>query len=114
MFDDRPFVYYTVRPAKVVEGKAYATARPCLGNKQDVLYSGTFTITFSAHDPFGKMAYVSYDEYDTDGAERRCGIVSKTEMPPAVSASTGTHLVYNPGTEITDTVIRISGSAPKG
>lgn len=29
IFDDRPYVYYEARPAKVVEGKVYAAQRPC-------------------------------------------------------------------------------------
>jgi len=112
IFDDRPFVYYNARLAKVVEGKIY-TANHEHKWGTETLYSGTITITFKAYDPFGKMTCISYDEYD-EGAMARSGIIKTDEMPPSILPSVGDYLVYNPGTEITDTVIRIAGTAPNG
>lgn len=112
VFDDRPFVYYTVRLAKVVEGKIYTTGHEHKWGSE-TLYSGTITITFNAYDPFGKMTYISYDGYD-EGIMSRSGIIPTDEMPPAIQPSVGNYLVYNPGTEMTDTVIKIAGTAPNG
>ena len=113
VFDDRPFVYYDARVAKVVEGKTYTTGHEHkYGNES--LYRGTLTITLKADDPFGKMTYVSYKDNDIDNAMARCGIISEEEMPAAIQAKAGEYLVYNPGTEPADTIIRIAGDAPNG
>lgn len=60
------------------------------------------------------MTYKAYSDMDEDGAVKRTGILPEDMMPPAVSPASGTYLIYNPGTEITDTVIRVSGKAPNG
>lgn len=113
VFDDRPFVYYDARVAKTIEGKTYTTGHEHkYGDER--LYSGTITITFKADDPFGKMTYTYYDENDIDNAMARCGIISKEEMPTAVLPAIGDYLIYNPGTETSDTVIKIAGKAPNG
>lgn len=105
-------MYYEVRPAKNPTGKLYPTST-MLGNTGD-LWSGTLSIFFKAYKPFGCMTYTSYEEYDLDGAGKHCGILPSAEMPSAVEASVGNYLIYNPGTETCDTVIRIAGSAPNG
>lgn len=113
VFDDRPYVYYNVRVGKIVEGKTYTTSHPHKYGKS-ILYSGTITIVFEADDPFGRMTYNSYVDHDADGATVRCGILEVKEMPPSIQPSAGNYLLYNPGTEISDTVIRIAGKAPNG
>ena len=52
VFDDRPYVYYNVRPTNVTTGEIY----PLL-TKHGEVFSGTFTATFSAYDPFGYVPY---------------------------------------------------------
>lgn len=60
------------------------------------------------------MDYIAYDTIDKDGAANHCGILEINEMPDAILTESGTYLVYNPGTEVCDTVIRIAGTAPNG
>lgn len=111
IFDSRPFIYYNVRPTRVVDGKAWCH-EDMAGTRR--VYSGTFTITFSAYNPFGYMNYSSYHDVDYDGAGQYCDILSDNEMPPAVSAASGNYLLYNCGTEKTPIKILVSGVAPSG
>lgn len=99
--------------AKVIEGKTYITGHEHKYGDEK-LYSGTITVTFRADDPFGKMAYTCYEENDVDNAMARCGIIRKDEMPPEIQPKAGNYLIYNPGTEISDTTIYIAGDAPNG
>lgn len=110
IFDDRPFVYYTVSPMKVPTGKVFASQQD---GEIEKMYSGTVTLYFKAFEPFGCMAYKTIGEYDTDGAAKRSGMI-REEMMPKLSAQAGTYLVYNPGTIACDTIIRIGGSAENG
>lgn len=111
VFDDRPFVVYSAVVWKKPTGKVYT-----IKNENDIneVYSGTISIFFKCYEPFGKMTYNAYDTYDVDGAMAHCGIIEKSEMPDKISPSVGTYLVYNPGTEVCDTIIRVAGSAPNG
>lgn len=111
IFDERPFVYYKVRPGKTVDGKKYASRHA--GMSQET-YSGTFTVTFTAYEPFGFLKYKSYDGYDTDGAGIYTAMLETNEMPPAPTASSREFLLFNPGTEECGTILRIGGSAPSG
>lgn len=114
IFDDRPFVYYNVYPSQKPTGKLYPSSDSCNSYNKDKLWSGTLTLYFKAFEPFGYMNYTSYEGYDIDGASMYCGIIESHEMPPKIEPSVGDYLVYNPGTEVADTVIRISGTAPEG
>lgn len=114
IFDDRPFVYYDVCPWKKPEGKIYPMGNSNEGSVDSTLWGGTLTLFFKAYDPFGKMLYKSYDDYDFDGAGISSGILETSQMPPSIEAITGDYLVYNPGTETANTIIRIAGSAPNG
>ena len=111
VFDDRPFVTYSAVVWKKPTGKVYTVRND---NDLDEVYSGTMSIFFKCYEPFGKMAYTSYDTYDADGAMDHCGILEKNEMPVDISPALGTYLIYNPGTEPCDTIIRIGGTAPNG
>lgn len=111
IFDDRPFVAYSAVVWKKPAGKVYSTHNE---GEFEITYSGTITIYFKCHNPYGRMLYTSYKDYDTDGANKHCGIISESEMPPIAKAEPGTYLIYNPGTEVCDTLIRIGGFAPNG
>ena len=111
VFDERPFVSYSAVVWKKPTGKVYSVRN---ATDIDEVYSGTMSVYFKCYEPFGKMAYTSYDTVDTDGAMKCCGILEKEEMPSPVLPQAGTYLVYNPGTEICNTVIRIAGTAPNG
>ena len=110
VFDNRPFCYYDVRPTKVVTGKEYAGTNAC---HADRLYSGTFTVTFTAYRPYGKMMLTAYDDDDM-GAKDYCGIMHEDDMPDSPTASSRNFLLYNPGTEPCDLIIEIAGTATNG
>lgn len=111
VFDDRPFVAYSAVVWKRPVGKVYSTHDD---GRVEETYSGTMTVYFKCHNPYGKMLYTSYEDYDADDAMKHCGIISKSEMPPTVDTELGTYLIYNPGTELCNTIIRVGGSAPNG
>ena len=102
IFDDRPFVYYKVRPANVVPGKTYLDT----GESQ----SGSFTITFIAVDPFGYLTRKYNDGTETDNASDYCGILDEADMPDAPTTTDRAFDVYNPGTEACGLTITIGGS----
>ena len=102
VFDERPFVYYNVRPGNIVPGKLY-----CDNDK----YSGTMTITFIAVEPFGYLTRKSNAGTEDDNAEDYCPIIDTADMPAAPTISSTGFNVYNPGTEVCGLSIKLSGSA---
>lgn len=102
VFDERPFVYYNVRPAEIVGGKIY--------NDNNNTYSGTFSVKFIAVDPFGYLTRKSNGVSDDDNAVDYCGIIETGMMPAAPTTSSTVFDVYNPGTENCGLTIRVSGS----
>ncbi len=112
VFDDRPYVYYLVRPSKAPTGKRFVGHYSCVNNGEEMVYSGTITLEFTAYDPFGYLntnTVSSMTEKPTEGT----GIVTDSMMPPN-SATLGNHLIYNPGTEGCPLRITIAGTAPNG
>lgn len=108
IFDERPFVYYDVHPTKTVQGKQYNHR---IINGADMLYSGTFTITFAAYIPYGYLIDKDYTGLDFTGASRYCGMVEHGMMPEPPTAESRNFLLYNCGTQVCDTLIRISAPA---
>lgn len=104
IFDNRPYASYKVRPSKKIEFKDYLQRV----NDKD-LYSGTFTIVFSAHYPFASLLYQTSDETD-DKCIAEAPLLPSSMMPAAVKVNDTDFLIYNPGTEIGHSVIRFSGS----
>lgn len=104
-----PWKYYTVRVAKISDQKAYRAAN--IGAIST--YSGTFSIEFTAYQPFAKMAYKSYDTIDLDGASIYTGIVEASMMPESPSANSKRFMVYNCGTERIPMNISIGGESGK-
>lgn len=107
IFDERPFVYYNVRPTKVVTGEIYAVL-----TKHGEVYSGTFTITFAAYEPYGfLMPCTLTDEAEMQGAGMITGLLPSAEMPAApTTQNASSFLLYNGGTQTCDTVIQIGGT----
>ena len=101
VFDDKPFVYWNVRPASVIPGNIYLDTNES--------YSGTFTIKFTAEDPFGYLTRKS--GITDDHAEDYCGIIATASMPSAPTTSSTSFDVYNPGTECCGLNIVVSGTA---
>lgn len=112
ILDSRPFVVYrSVQLNKAISGKAYPVKYDVLGND---LYNGTFTIEFILYEPYGYLLYKSYDGFDKDNAESYCGILPTSEMPAAITTSSRNFFMYNPGTEVCDTLIKIGGTVGSG
>ena len=111
IFDDRPAVYYIVRPTSKFEPSIY-------GRRQDwmnqLTYSGTFTATFTAFSPFGYMEHTEYYDMDKYGESSYSGILCSEMMPPLPSPTDTSCLLYNCGTQPCDTVIEVCGRAPSG
>ena len=74
-------------------------------------YSGTFTITFEAYDPFGYLTRKYNVGTENDNASDYCGLINYNEMPTAPGINSRGFSVYNPGTETCGMTIRISGNA---
>ena len=102
IFDERPFVYYTVIVGEVVPGKLY--------NDNNGTFSGTMTVTFIADEPFGYLMRKSNTGSENDHAEDYCGIISSSLMPSAPGTSTRIFDVYNPGTEACSMQIVLAGT----
>lgn len=103
VFDDMPFVYWIVRPAKIPQGSWY------IDNNES--HSGTVTLTFNAYEPFGYLTRKSNGSGDHgDGAEDYCHLINTDDMPPIPSTSSTAFDVYNPGTEACGLTLEISGS----
>lgn len=106
IFDERPYVKYSVRPIKAISPKQY------IDNQcgRDI-YSGTFTIEFVANEPFGKMTIKALDgEIDYNGSTTDTNILPKRMMPPSANTDNTRFFMYNCGTEKAHTVIRIAGN----
>lgn len=105
IFDERPYVAYTVYPSKKIELKLYS------GDKGvDSSYSGTLAIYFTAYKPFGRMLINAYDAIDYVGASNYSGVIEINKMPVSPNVNSKQFLMYNCGTEQADTIIRISGT----
>ena len=76
------------------------------GNK---LYSGTFTATFTCYEPFGHMFQTSYSGEIDERTLAHTGLLPAAIMPASPTLETRSFLIYNPGTELAHTVIRIAG-----
>ena len=104
VFDDRPYARYFVRPTKRIEPKEYGWEYGM--NRR---YSGTFTITFTAYWPFATLLttteegakFVEFDEVD---------LLPQAEMPSSDMKAVTEGLIYNPGTELGQSIIRFAGS----
>lgn len=101
IFSNMPFVYWNVRPTRLVNGELYIDGD---------YYSGTFTVTFSAYEPFGYLMRKSNGQSDNDNANDYCDLISTSSMPAAPTTSSRSFQVYNPGREVCGMSISVSGS----
>lgn len=115
IFDDRPYVYYDVVSSAIPSSASYY--EHSFFDKVTNLCSGKLTLHFKAYDPFGKMLYNTYESVDVDGASKTTGVIEQRMMPPFPDISSPmpwNFLMYNPGTETADTIIRVEGTIPDG
>lgn len=113
VFDDRPYVSYFVRPTKASKFKDYKETI-------DGYYSGTFTVTLTAFDPYGTLTVTTLGT--ATGSAYKDFILAETYAPyrsddvNSTYSSIASNLsVFNPGTEVSDTVLQIrcnTGSQP--
>ena len=101
MFDDKPFVYWNVRPTRIIEGQKYLDCGR---------YSGVFDVTFCAYDPFGYLTRKYNTESDDDNATDYCDLLDEADMPESPSVLDRTFNVYNPGRETCGLSLKLSGS----
>jgi len=101
IFDDMPFVYWNVRPVKMIEGQEYLDSGR---------YSGTFTIVFRAYNPFGYLMRKYNTGSENDNANDYCDLIDSSLMPSPPTTSSRTFNVYNPGRETCGLSIVLRGS----
>lgn len=112
VFDSRPDVVYHVRPSKQIEPEIY---EHLLEGNEDRTYSGTFTATFSAYEPFGFLTKTEcLSQEDPEKYSTYCGMISSNDMPAAPTGSSRRFLVYNCGTEPCGITLLLKGNAPNG
>lgn len=109
IYDDKPYVYYDVRPAKRIEIKQYTHRENGV-----LLYSGTFTVTFRCYDPFGKLFASSYDGDCKPELLSVTGILHTSMMPAPPNPSDTMFLAYNCGTEKAPLTIQLAGDVGDG
>ena len=101
VFDDMPFVYWNVRPTAMVTGKIYNDTGK---------YSGTFTVKFTAYEPFGYLTRKYNAPSDNDNANDYCDLIAQADMPAAPTTGGSSFQVYNPGREPCGLTIRLRGT----
>lgn len=112
IFDERPDVIYKVRPSKQIEPEIY---EHLLEGNEDRTYSGTFTATFSAYEPFGFLTKKSYEADENPNLYTSySGMIRSDEMPTSPLNTDKRILLYNCGTEPCGAYISLRGSAPNG
>lgn len=107
IFDDRKYASYHVRPTRKIEFKDYLQRD---GISDTNLYSGTFTITFSAYDPFASLNVEHAGRSISARAIAETGLLEEKYTPAAPTPSSTSFVMYNPGTEYGHTIIRFAGS----
>lgn len=78
------------------------------------LFSGTFEVCLTAYDPFGKMLRTAYTDAPLQGEAESTGILPAELMPRMPTKEDGSFLLYNPGTEKAQTLIRLTGNTGEG
>ena len=104
IFDERPWARYYVHPTKKVEFKDYS-----FGGNEERRYSGTFSITLTAYYPFAELIGTT-EESAPFGADAEVDLLKDAEMPSGSIGTKTEFVLYNPGTEATNTEITFVGS----
>jgi len=110
IFDSKPYAAYDVHPSKKIQIVLYDHE----ADDGSTLYSGTFTAYFTCYTPFGRLLHNSCTGTLTPEETSGTGLLPSGMMPAAPTISSTSFLMYNPGTENADTVIRLTGSVGSG
>ena len=103
VFDDMPFVYWNVRPAKIPVGNWYLDYNES--------HSGSVTISFNAYEPFGYLTRKSNTTLNPgDNSEAYVHFLLDDDMPPEPTTSSTTFKIYNPGMEVCGLSIEVAGT----
>lgn len=101
-----------VRPTKAFEPELYEHV---LDGNSFPTYSGTFSMTLSAYDPFGYLTKtVCESEEELFEMASYCGILFSDQMPDSPTPDSMRFLVYNCGTELCGLNFYFRGTAPSG
>lgn len=104
IFDDRKHIAYRVHPTKRIQISLYSSDLP-----DGTRYSGTFTATFTCYDPFGRLLKEELDAAPKEAELYETGLLSAEMTPEAPSVDSSFFLLYNPGTEVGHSIIRLTG-----
>lgn len=113
-FDDRPGMKYWARPAEIGDSKLYKHS-----TFGELLWSGTFLLTMTAHQPFAHMDDIGVqDESDLDAnhgfLRKHTGFLPLHILPTldhsGLIGESKTLLLYNPGNERAFLNIRAAGN----
>lgn len=104
IFDDRKHIAYRVHPTKRIQISLYSSDLP-----DGTRYSGTFTATFTCYDPFGRLLKSELDAASTEAELSETGLLLAEMKPEAPTAGSSFFLLYNPGTEVGHSIIRLTG-----
>lgn len=105
VFDERPYAKYEVVPTKKIEFREYGH----YDETGNLRRSATFTITLTAYSPFAELDLTGTDPITTEYKNE--WILPDGALPSAPSPEATQFVVYNPGTEKADTIIRIAGAS---
>lgn len=104
IFDDRQYIAYRVHPTKRIQISLYSSDLP-----EGTRYSGTFTATFTCYDPYGRMLRTELDTEPSESELSETGLLSAEMTPEIPTADSSFFLLYNPGTEVGHSIIRLTG-----
>lgn len=110
IFDSKPYVAYDVHPSKKIQIALYDHD----ADDGSTVYSGTFTVNFTCYTPFGRLLHNSCTGTPSHDESVGTGLLPTAMMPAVPTASSTSFLMYNPGTENADTLIRLSGNVGTG
>lgn len=108
MLDDRPYCYYDA-----VVGAEMSIEEYPVTTQNGMKYSGIFTVTLIAFEPFGKLTEKTIAFGDTSGAYEETGLLPEDMMPAAPTPDAETFMVYNPGTEKCGLILKLGGETGK-
>lgn len=110
VFDARPYVCHDAVTSKRIVISLYDSEAA----DGIIRYSGTFSAYFRCHNPFGRLKRIWHDSDVSESELIHTGVLPAGMKPDIPTAESRNLLLYNPGTERAQTVIRIAGDVGSG